>query len=93
MSKMTRRIVVDASIAQSAGMGLHPSSQRSREFLLDMLSICHKVVTSQEISAEWKNHASKFSIGWLAAMRSRGKIVLAAPNPGNIMERIIRDND
>lgn len=93
MSKMTRRIVVDASIAMSAGTRSHPSSQRSREFLLDMLDICHRLVTSKDISVEWKRHASKFSIGWLAAMRSKGKIITVTPTPKNIMERIMEASD
>lgn len=93
MSKMSRRIVVDASIAASAGMGSHPSSQRCRQFLLDMLFICHKVVTSKEISVEWKNHASKFSVGWLAAMRSRGKIVVVTPDSGDLLEHIVLLNE
>lgn len=93
MSKMTRRIVVDASIAMSAGTRSHPTSQRSREFLLDMLTICHKVVTSKGISAEWDRHASKFCVGWLAAMRSKGKVVVVIPELGDLMERVIGAND
>ena len=93
MSKMTRKIVVDASIAMSAGTRSHPSSQRSREFLLDMLVICHQVVTSREISVEWKKHATKFFVGWLAAMRSKRKLITVTPEPGNHMELILGAND
>jgi hypothetical protein len=75
MSKMSRRIVVDASVAQSAGKGIHPTSRMCREFLLDMMTICHKAVVSPEIMLEWKNHASVFSISWLTAMRAKRKIV------------------
>lgn len=80
MSKMSRRIVVDASVAQSAGNSTHPTSRMCREFLLNMLTICHKVVLTQEIKVEWKNHASSFSVTWLAAMRAKGKIVTVYPD-------------
>jgi hypothetical protein len=80
MSKMSRRIVVDASVAQSAGNSTHPTSRMCREFLLDMLIICHKVVLTQDISTEWRNHASSFSVNWLAAMRAKRKVVSVHPD-------------
>lgn len=80
MSKMSRQIVVDASVARSAGDGVHPTSRMSREFLLDMMTICHRVVVSPDITAEWRNHASRFTVGWLAAMRSKGKVVKVIPD-------------
>jgi hypothetical protein len=61
MSKMSRQIVVDASIARSAGDGIHPASQMSRQFLLDMMTICHRVVTSPDITLEWQKHTSRFN--------------------------------
>jgi hypothetical protein len=73
MSKMSRRIVVDASVAGAAGERSHPSSQMCRQFLLDMLTICHKAVMSPELMTEWGNHASNYSVRWLAAMRSKRK--------------------
>jgi hypothetical protein len=39
VSKMSRRIVVDASVARSAGGTSHPDSTLCREFLLAMLKI------------------------------------------------------
>ncbi|MGB8346448.1 MAG: hypothetical protein WCD86_16300 [Ktedonobacteraceae bacterium] len=82
MSKMSRRIVVDASVAKSAGNGTHPTSRMCREFLLDMMNICHKIVISQEILTEWKNHASFFSVSWLAAMRGKRKVLMVHPEAG-----------
>ena len=90
MSKMSRRIVVDASVARSAGDGIHPTSRMSREFLLDMMTICHRVVTSSEISAEWRKHASGFTVRWLAAMRGKGKVVTVNPDPeSSVRQRIL----
>lgn len=89
MSKMSRRIVVDASVARAAGETEHPTSQRCRQFLMDMLAICHKVVMSDEIAVEWKKHASGYSIRWLAAMRSRGKVVKVTPAMSDLFDRVV----
>lgn len=60
-----------------------------REFLLDMMTICHKVVVSREILIEWTNHASSFSVSWLAAMRAKRKIVTVYPTvEGSYVVRI-----
>jgi hypothetical protein len=74
MNKMSRRIVVDASIARAAGTKENPVSTRCREFLTDMLTICHRLVITKDIEAEWKKHMSRFTASWLVAMQSRGKI-------------------
>src|SRR5690606_39247163 len=73
MRKMSRRIVVDASVARSAGSTEHPASVASRQFLQEMLAICHRVVMTDEIEQEWKRHRSGFATSWLATMRSKGK--------------------
>lgn len=88
MSRMSRRIVVDASVARAAGETTHPVSSRCREFLQDMLTICHRVVMSDDIQREWSKHASVYSTRWLAAMRSRGKVVKVTPGPSDFMEQI-----
>jgi hypothetical protein len=75
MSKMSRRIVVDASVARAAGSTENPASKRSREFLEAMRTVCHRVVMTPDIRREWRNHKSAFSISWLAAMSRRRKVV------------------
>jgi hypothetical protein len=90
MSKMSRRIVVDASVAMSAGKGIHPISAMSRDFLLEMMTICHKAVVSKEIMVEWKKHASLFSVSWLAAMRRRRKVVTVNPETGEEHLQVLR---
>jgi hypothetical protein len=79
MSKMSRRIVVDASVARSAGSTEHPASVHSRQFLQEMLTICHRVVMTDEIAREWRSHRSLFAARWLAAMRSKRKVVTVDP--------------
>lgn len=74
MSKMSRRIVVDASVARSAGESQLPVSSRSREFLQAMLRICHQVVMTPEIRQEWRRHRSTYSSRWLAIMTSKRKV-------------------
>jgi len=79
VNKMSRRIVVDASVMRSAGETSHPDSVLCREFLLAILEICHRVVLTPEIEREWRRHASRFSMQWLATMRRRRKVVDVNP--------------
>ncbi len=80
MNKMSRRIVVDASIARSAGTTENPVSIRSREFLQTMLHVCHRIVMTTDLMREWRKHQSKFAAGWLSAMVRRGRVVTVVPN-------------
>jgi len=80
MTKMSRRIVVDASVARSAGTTENPTSQQCRQFLEAMLRVCHKVVMTDDIEKEWRNHSSGYSISWLATMQRRRKLVRVAPS-------------
>jgi len=59
---MSRRIVVDASVARSAGETSHLDSVLCREFLQAMLKICHRVVLTPEIEREWRKHASRCTL-------------------------------
>jgi hypothetical protein len=95
MSKMSRRIVVDASVARAAGTTENPISTRSREFLQAMLRICHQVVMTPEIAREWRRNQSVFSATWLAAMRRRRKVVevLVAPAQQEALLELILGSD
>lgn len=77
---MSRRIVVDASIARSAGTTENPVSVRCREFLQTMLQVCHRVVMTPDLMREWRRHQSKFATGWLGAMQRRGKVITVIPD-------------
>lgn len=45
MKKVTsKRLVIDACVARSAGETDHPISAACRGYLLDILAICHKIV-------------------------------------------------
>lgn len=80
MTKMSRRIVVDASIARSAGTTENPVSVRCREFLQTMLHVCHRVVMTSDLMREWQRHQSTFTIAWLGTMRRRRKVVTVIPD-------------
>jgi len=79
MRRDSRRIVIDTSIARSAGKTEHPVSRSCREFLERVLSICHHVVMTPDIREEWKRHRSQFTAGWLASMTARRKVCIATP--------------
>jgi hypothetical protein len=72
--KMSRRIVIDASVGRSAGVSEDPTSRCCREFLEAVLNICHRMVLTPEIEREWNAHRSGFALLWQGAMESRGKI-------------------
>jgi len=73
--KTSAALVIDATIARAAGETEHPVSSACRRFLQEVLKICHRVVMTPEISAEWKKHRSRFAYGWLASMWARKKVV------------------
>jgi hypothetical protein len=82
MAVVSRRLVIDASVALAAGLTMKPDSRRCREFLLAVLRISHRAAMSVRLRAEWKRHQSLFAARWLADMTSRGKVeeVVDAPN-------------
>ena len=76
VQKYSRQFVVDASVARAAG-GQDASAEVSkncRDILLDLLSICHQAVITQEILDEWKKHQSNFSRKWRVQMLGRKKV-------------------
>ena len=77
--KASAALVIDASIARAAGETEHPVSSGCRSFLQEILKICHRVVMTPEVSAEWKKHRSRFAYGWLASMTARKKVVRPGP--------------
>ncbi|EHJ47892.1 hypothetical protein DFW101_1885 [Solidesulfovibrio carbinoliphilus subsp. oakridgensis] len=81
-NKISKAIVIDASVAQSAGGTDHPVSRLCREFLEAVLVICHRMAANPELLAEWNKHRSRFSSTWLTAMVRKGKLV-RLPEAGN----------
>lgn len=73
---ISRSIVIDTSIARSAGSSDASCEQASscRNLLIEVLEICHHFATSPEIEKEWNKHQSPFSVAWLTEMERRGKV-------------------
>lgn len=80
--KVSRRLVIDASVARSATLSDNPTSTACREFLQAILDVCHRIVLSAEIYREWEHHAlrtetpadvrrTRFLANWLVAMSRR----------------------
>ena len=74
IGKIPSGLVIDASIARAAGRTDHPISKACRDFLEDVLKICHHVVLTKETSEEWKRHQSKFTLLWRSSMFARKKV-------------------
>ncbi|MGO9553548.1 MAG: hypothetical protein ACLP2U_00775 [Syntrophobacteraceae bacterium] len=68
-------LVIDTCIFRSAGRTDHPESRLSREFLAAVLKICHRIVFSRQLSAEWNRNRSNYSYRWLASMTARKKVL------------------
>jgi hypothetical protein len=78
MATVSRRLVIDASVASAAGFTMKPTSRRCREFLQAVLRISHRVAMTPLLRAEWNSHQSLFAARWLAEMTSKAKVVAIA---------------
>lgn len=89
--KMSKVLVIDASVAKSAGETEHPVSSACRQTLISVLKICHRMVTCKESDVEWKKHQSGFALKWRAAMQSKGKVVrIEIPKDSTLPEKLER---
>lgn len=79
--RQSKALVVDADVARSSSPphSEHPVGAATRQFLIDVLNICHRAVMTPEIADEWKKHASKFARKWRVQMEARKKIVRMQP--------------
>ncbi len=78
MSKSSSKcLVIDASVARAAGPPhtSHPTSSNCRNFLENVLTICHRIVMTPEIRKEWDQHQSRFARQWLATMIAKKKLL------------------
>ncbi|MFM2432596.1 MAG: hypothetical protein RLZZ511_3810 [Cyanobacteriota bacterium] len=73
MVRMTKCLVIDASIARSCGdeNAIYPTSVRCRDFLMAVQEYQHKIVMTKEIKTEWDKHQSRFARQWLRQMIAR----------------------
>ncbi len=75
-TKISRRLVIDASIAHASGgeEATFPTSKNCRDFLIAVRAICHRVVMTTAIIEEWNNHQSNFARRWRVSMEARKKV-------------------
>ncbi len=72
----SKRLVIDADVARASGSetATHPRAERCRDFLNAVLSLSHRIVMTEKINNEWKNHQSRFARRWRVSMDARKKI-------------------
>jgi hypothetical protein len=80
--RVSKLLVVDASVMRAAGESEHPVSSANRDFLNAVLEICHRVAITADIRDEWRRNQSRVARRWRVAMYARRKIVLLQV-PGN----------
>jgi len=76
MPGMSRNLVIDASVARSAG-GVDATATTSvqcRDFLLSVLRVCHHLAMTAAMSSEWKRNQSSFTRNWQVQMANRRKL-------------------
>ena len=76
-ANVSQRLVIDASVARSAGpeTATFPRSKRCRDLLKTTLAVCHRVVITPAIRDEWNRHQSRFAKEWRTAMVARKKLL------------------
>lgn len=74
--KVSKRLVIDASVARSAGKenATYPTSKHCRDFLNTVLDISHRVVMTPDIRDEWQKHESNFAGEWRRRMLAKRKL-------------------
>ncbi|HKH44188.1 MAG TPA: hypothetical protein VKM72_05940 [Thermoanaerobaculia bacterium] len=83
-----RRLVVDASVARSAGHYPVPGfvSSPCRAVLDAILEVRHSIALDEEGLREWKRHRSRYARGWLVRMFARRLALLV----GNVRDDHLR---
>lgn len=67
-------LVIDADIARSSGLTVHPVSSTSRNLLDSILNSSHNASFCRILLDEWNKHQSAYTRKWRVSMYSRKKI-------------------
>ena len=78
-AKKSKRIVVDTSVIKAAGDGAHPA-KICRDVLDTIYRVCHRVVLTDSVRAEWWAHPTRYLAGWRKQMDGKKKL-LRCENP------------
>ena len=92
-SKISRALVVDASVARSSGGegATYPASKNCRDCLKTILALPHRVVMSRPILDEWNKHKSAFARGWYVSMTARRRVLRVEPEPLEELRRELQE--
>ena len=94
IKKQSKSLVVDASVARAVGdPPNNPCSQSCKDCLVQIRNSKHNICMTPEIQKEWNEHASSYSVKWLANMiaKKQWKYVSISPDSSrrNKIETII----
>jgi hypothetical protein len=89
--RISKRLVIDASVAQSSGdaKDVNPTAKRCRDFLLAVREICHQAVMTEAIREEWNRHQSRFARQWRVSMVARRKLCIVNVAPDTVLREKI----
>ncbi len=76
-SKVSKLLVIDASVARSCGVpnATFPTSKNCRDFLNEVLTVCHRMVLTNDIKEEWDEHQSIYAKKWRSVMVAKKQVV------------------
>jgi len=88
---VSKKLVIDADVLLGAGGedATHSRAVRCRDVLKAVLTLCHKMVMTPEMTAEWGKKRTKkargrrlqdFARKWLTRMNARKKIIKSNPS-------------
>ena len=91
LKKDSKRLVVDADVAQAAGSTttIHPLAINCRDFLIQLRMQNHQLVLSKDLSEEWKGHQSRFARRWRLSMDARKRVVRIKNSEDNQLRNTI----
>ncbi len=94
-----KRLIIDASVASSAGRKSELQSRCCRNFLLWVYKKQYHVIMSEDLCSEWNLHESKIAIKWRKAMKDKRRIHKICCSPDEDLRNAIsstqyvRDNE
>jgi len=88
-----KRLVIDSDVVQAAG-GAEAQTETARlcrQFLQAVLEICHQVVLTATLGAEWKRHSSSFARKRRVRMDARKKVLRPQPDDevGVVVQKVL----
>ena len=89
-TKRSRLLVIDASVARSAGETEHPVSSCCRDTLLSIQDICHRIIMTEAIREEWIRHQSRFTRKWFRSMVAKKKVQRSAGTHLNLVGEVLK---